>query len=40
MFSTFVGGSILASLASFRRMLVSQEEYLEEGVNVVMRRFF
>jgi centractin len=36
--SCYVGGSILASLATFRNMWVSREEYEEQGSNVMHRR--
>ena len=37
-YSTWVGGSVLSSLASFRKLWVSREEYEEEGVRAVHRR--
>jgi len=39
-YSTWIGGSILASLATFRKMWVSHEEYEEDGVNAVHRKTF
>eukprot|EP01113_Clastostelium_recurvatum_P015071 TRINITY_DN1831_c0_g1_i1.p1 TRINITY_DN1831_c0_g1~~TRINITY_DN1831_c0_g1_i1.p1 ORF type:complete len:386 (-),score=100.77 TRINITY_DN1831_c0_g1_i1:855-2012(-) len=39
-YSTWIGGSILASLATFRKMWVSHEEYDEEGLNVIHRKTF
>jgi centractin len=36
--SCYVGGSILASLATFRNMWVSREEYEEQGSSVMHRR--
>jgi centractin len=36
--SCYVGGSILASLATFRNMWVSREEYEEQGSGVMHRR--
>jgi centractin len=38
--STWIGGSILASLATFKKMWVSKEEYEEDGVSVLHRKFF
>ena len=38
--STWTGGSILASLATFKSMWVSREEYDEEGVNVMHKKTF
>ena len=34
----WVGGSILASLAAFKSMWVTREEYEEHGVNIVHRK--
>jgi centractin len=39
-YSTWIGGSILASLATFRKMWISHDEYDEDGVNVVHRKTF
>eukprot|EP01112_Ceratiomyxa_fruticulosa_P007320 TRINITY_DN1898_c0_g1_i1.p1 TRINITY_DN1898_c0_g1~~TRINITY_DN1898_c0_g1_i1.p1 ORF type:complete len:390 (-),score=61.76 TRINITY_DN1898_c0_g1_i1:115-1284(-) len=39
-YSTWIGGSILASLATFRKMWVSNEEYEEDGINVIHRKTF
>lgn len=39
-YSTWIGGSILASLANFRKMWISHEEYDEDGANVVHRKTF
>jgi centractin len=36
--SCFVGGSILASLATFKTMWVSRADYLEHGSNILHRR--
>lgn len=38
--STWVGGSILASLATFKKMWVTREEYNESGKNAVYRKTF
>eukprot|EP00300_Choanocystis_sp_HF-7_P013846 c18473_g1_i1.p1 GENE.c18473_g1_i1~~c18473_g1_i1.p1 ORF type:complete len:389 (+),score=79.05 c18473_g1_i1:37-1167(+) len=38
--STWAGGSILASLSTFKLMWTSKSEYLEHGVNVVHRKTF
>lgn len=38
--STWCGGSILASLGTFKLMWTSKKEYDEEGVNVVHRKTF
>ena len=35
--STYVGGSILASLATFKSMWVTKQEYEEHGINVLHR---
>ncbi|KAF8820860.1 actin like protein ALP2a [Cardiosporidium cionae] len=37
-FSTWVGGSILASLGSFHQMWISKEEYKEHGPHIVERK--
>ena len=37
-FSTWIGGSILASLGSFQQMWMSKQEYEEHGVNIVHRK--
>eukprot|EP01136_Pigoraptor_vietnamica_P012058 Opistho-1_new@51595 len=37
---TWIGGSILASLGSFRKMWVSKAEYEEEGAEVLHRKTF
>ncbi|KAL7581251.1 hypothetical protein ACA910_006024 [Epithemia clementina (nom. ined.)] len=37
-YSAYVGGSILASLATFKNMWVSRVEYEEKGANVLHRR--
>ncbi|VDP09757.1 unnamed protein product [Soboliphyme baturini] len=39
-YSTWIGGSILASLDTFRKMWVSKKEYEEEGPRVIHRKFF
>lgn len=38
--STWIGGSILASLATFKLMCVTKEEYKEHGVNIVYKKTF
>jgi len=40
MFTTFIGGSILASLATFKKMWVSKEEFEDEGFSVLHRKGF
>ncbi|KAH8582016.1 BRG1 brm-associated factor 53A like actin [Cryptosporidium sp. chipmunk genotype I] len=37
-FSSWIGGSILASLGSFQQMWFSKEEYIEHGVKLVERK--
>ena len=37
-FSTWIGGSILASLGSFQQMWMSKQEYEEQGANLVHRK--
>eukprot|EP00741_Cyanophora_paradoxa_P025006 tig00000319_g24138.t1 len=39
-YSTWIGGSILASLATFKKMWVTSEEFAEEGVNIIHKRCF
>jgi actin-related protein len=39
-YSTWIGGSILASLNSFQSMWISKEEYDEAGPNIVHRKCF
>jgi len=39
-FSTWIGGSILSSLATFKKMWVSKEEYEEEGASILHRKTF
>lgn len=38
LYSSYVGGSILASLATFKSMWVSRAEYEEHGANIMHRR--
>jgi len=38
--STWIGGSILASLATFKRMWVTRKEYDEAGKNAIYRKTF
>lgn len=40
LFSTYLGGSILSSLASFKKLWISKLEYEEEGLTVIHRRTF
>ncbi|OQR71859.1 alpha-centractin-like [Tropilaelaps mercedesae] len=40
LYSTWIGGSILASLDTFKRMWVSRREYDENGVKVLHRKIF
>ncbi|KAH0488504.1 MAG: hypothetical protein KVP17_005019 [Porospora cf. gigantea B] len=40
LFSTYLGGSILSSLASFKKLWISKLEYEEEGLPVIHRRTF
>lgn len=40
LFSTWIGGSILASLETFRRMWVTRKEYEEEGRRAIHRKTF
>lgn len=37
-YSTWIGGSVLASLGTFQQMWISREEYREEGSGIVERR--
>ena len=36
--STWIGGSILASLSTFQQMCISKQEYNESGPNIVHRK--
>lgn len=38
--STFIGGSILASLGTFKKMWITREEYNEVGKNIIHRKTF
>ena len=40
MYSTWIGGSILASLDTFKRMWVSKREYDEGGAKAIHRKTF
>jgi len=40
LYSTWIGGSILASLENFKKMWISKREYEEEGVRAVHRKTF
>lgn len=39
-YSVWIGGSILASLASFREMWISRQEYEEFGAQIVHKKCF
>lgn len=39
-FTTWIGGSILASLATFKKMWVSKEEFEEDGCSILHRKAF
>ena len=39
-YSTWIGGSILASLPTFKSMWISKEEYDESGASIVHRKCF
>ncbi len=38
--STWIGGSILASLSTFKRMWITRKEYEEQGRNAIYRKTF
>jgi len=38
LFSTFIGGSILASLGSFQQLWISKQEFAEFGENIILSR--
>ena len=40
LYSTWIGGSILASLDTFKKMWVSKREYDEEGHRAIHRKTF
>lgn len=40
LYSTWMGGSILASLDTFKKMWVSKREFDEEGHRVIHRKTF
>ena len=40
MFTTWIGGSILASLGTFKSMWVSSLDYSDEGPNILHRKAF
>lgn len=40
LYSTWIGGSILASLDTFKRMWVSKKEFEEEGARAIHRKTF
>ena len=40
LYSTWIGGSILASLDTFKKMWVSKREYDEEGQRAIHRKTF
>ncbi|KAK6792265.1 hypothetical protein RDI58_011346 [Solanum bulbocastanum] len=39
-YNTWIGGSILASLDTFKRMLIMKDEYDEYGPSIVHKRCF
>ena len=39
-YSTWIGGSILASLSTFQRMWIAREEYDDTGPGIVNRKCF
>ncbi len=39
-YSAWIGGSILASLSTFKQMWISQQEYEETGPSIVHRKCF
>jgi actin-related protein len=39
-YSTWIGGSILASLSTFQQMWISKQEYDESGPSIVHRKCF
>ena len=39
-YSTWIGGSILAALDTFKKMWVSKKEYEDEGPRAVHRKTF
>jgi actin-related protein len=39
-FTTWIGGSLLAALSTFKKMWISHQEYEEEGVGAVHRKTF
>lgn len=40
LYSTWMGGSILASLDTFKKMWISKREYDEEGQRAIHRKTF
>ncbi|KAF5926179.1 hypothetical protein HPG69_011305 [Diceros bicornis minor] len=40
LYSTWIGGSILASLDTFKKMWVSKKEYEEDGSRAIHRKTF
>ena len=40
LYSTWIGGSILASLDTFKKMWVSKREYNEDGFKAIHRKTF
>lgn len=38
-YSAWIGGSILASLSTFKDFLVTKAEYQEHGINIIFRKF-
>lgn len=39
-YSTWIGGSIIASLSTFQQMWISKQEYDESGPSIVHRKCF
>jgi centractin len=37
-YSTWIGGSILAALATFKKMWITRAEYNEDGFNAIHRK--
>lgn len=40
LYSTWIGGSILASLDTFKKMWVSKREFDEDGIRAIHRKTF
>ena len=39
-YSTWIGGSILASLDTFKKIWVTKEQYFDEGARILDSKFF